>query len=215
MLSHIKLLTFTLILGFFLFKVESRASTNEVATSDHQAELPSINEPWYTLWGFGFPSIEYEKDLQSAINKINSFPGIVHTAFNFDFFGFYWPDHSFKTMYGVVLNSVSDSIAYKTDTLTILQYTLAFSTHHFFGVNIGDGWFIRGDVGPTWYVAETIIAGEKTLTSSDYGLGLMFGGGYSFIIGKETRMPLGFYLAHRSVKGESITTTSLSLGFLF
>lgn len=206
-----------LLLGIPSFAVESGFSTtDETTTRSSQEYLPSINEDWYTLWGFGLSSVDYEKEVQLSVNTIKSASGVSRTTVNVDLFGFYWPDSSFKTMYGVILNANNDAFENKDFQLSIMQYTLAFSVYHFFGANIGDGWFMRGDIGPSRFVVEAHSRTDGTITGrSDYGLGLMLGGGYSFVIGKETRMPLGLYLAYRSAEGETMTTANINLGFLF
>ena len=213
----------TLFFGVAAFSDEARVPTGgtQVRAIDKQV-LPSINEKWYTLWGFGFSNVTYEDDVQSDIDTIRA--DSDRTTINMDLLGFYWPDRSYKTMYGVVLNGATDTFRHQEvifgtlpveTTFTISQYTLAFSAHHFFGANIGDGWFVRGDVGPSWFEVTANVLGESRSFQSDYGLGLIVGGGYSFILGEGTRMPLGFYLAHRSAEGESAVTANFNVGLLF
>lgn len=200
--------------------VEEKAPTGVVVPefsekSGDDVELPSRNESWYALWGFGFSGVSYEDPTEAAVNELEAAPGVHRLTINIDIFGFYWPTSNHKSMYGLVVNSVTDRFVGPGGTLTFLQYTLGFSFYSFFGQNVGDGWFLRGDVGPAWYRVEVDTTGLKHEESSDIGVGVLGGGGYSFVIGDETRMPLGFYVTHRAAEGESAVSANLTLSLLF
>ncbi len=172
---------------------------------------PNIEE-WYTLWGLGFSGVKYPSDVQNSLDSLN---GLRHTTFNFDVLGFYWPWSNQHTMHGVIFNFVSDGYHDSTGSLTISQNLFAYSIHHFFGENIGDGWYVRGDVGIAVYNI-TISDSSTTLTAqSENGFGILFGGGYAWPISSETRFLLGANVATRNVKESKISTLNLTAGWLF
>ena len=105
-------------------------------------------------------------------------------------------------MHGFVVNSVSDSLDGPGGTITVYQHLYAYSYHKFFGQNIGDGWFVRGDVGLAIFSVDVDTTSFDFSESSDTGLGFLGGGGHAFAIGQETRMLLGLYLTHRRAEGE-------------
>lgn len=126
---------------------------------------PTLDEDWYTLWGFGFSSIRYQDDdVQNALNDLKDTPGVDHTAVNVDVLGFYWPFADRKSMQGFIINSVSDSYTSDAGDLTVSQALYAYSYHRFYGANIGDGWFWRGDVGLAIHTMSVEVAGVSLRT---------------------------------------------------
>ena len=180
------------------------------------SSLASANESWYTLWGLGLSRATYEDPIDGILDDLEDADGVDRITINLDFLGFYWPDPNYKTMYGVIINAVNDQFTDSIgDTFSILQYTIGFSVHHFFGTNIGDGWFVRGDIGPAFYVIDLDTNSGDFRDDSDFGYGLLAGGGYALPIGSETRMLFGSYLAYRSADSDDITTLNFSVSFLF
>lgn len=206
---------------------DEEVSVPEPVSSDG---LPTINESWYTLWGLGFSGASYSGDLGDAYEKLADTPGVdENSGVALDLLGFYWPLAGHKTMIGFVINGSSSSVDDNLgDKLTLTTSQISFSTHHFFGKNIGHGWFVRGDIG---FVRGSITVLDNNITaeqSSDSKLGVLFGGGYGFSMGKETRFLLGLYIRPiPKLKFDNITyngnpvselkgtITSLTAGFLF
>lgn len=181
--------------------------------------LPSKNEDWYTLWGFGFSSVSYSGNLGDAYETLGDAYDRSSTV-NADLFGFYWPSLTPNTIMGVNLNIAADSIEGLNVDAALRTYLLAFSTYHFFGTNIGDGWFVRGDVGFTHYNVEFKAGVTDLNKSSDRELGIMFGGGYAFAISDETRVLFGLYIRpipELEKTGDTLkgTVTNFTAGFLF
>ena len=193
----------------------AQAQFESKRTNPRTTDLRSENESWYTLWGLGLARPQYPGELQDAVDFLEDLSGVDRSTFAYDFLGFYWPTADHKSMYGVIVNVVSDSFEGAGGELTLLQYTVAASYQKFFGTNIGDGWFLRGDAGIAWYHVTLDTSVIDMEESSEKGFGLLFGGGYSFVIGTDTRMPLGLYFAHRSAESDDMFTTSLMLSFLF
>lgn len=139
-----------------------------------------------------------------------------------DILGFYWPLSGNKTMIGFVFNTAGDSIEYTNGAeTTVTTSMLGFSAHHFFGENIGDGWFVRGDVGLARASIDIDNVYYDLDETTDFGLGLLVGGGYAMPIGEETRLLLGLYVrpipelefnSSSKIKG---TVTTFTAGFLF
>ncbi len=210
-----------------LFGNQTKQSTHNNRASETRAEispfirdshLPTINESWYTMWGLGGNKINYnDSSTQKDADYLTDVAS--RSSYNFDFFGFYWPMSDHKTMMGFIVNAATD--AWSTSTLktsqrlTVTHIIYGFSTHHFFGANIGDGWFIRGDIGPSISSTSYTNSISDETYSTRTGIGLLGGGGYGWAIGQETRMLLGGNLAHRSVKKFSTTVLNVNLNFLF
>lgn len=118
-------------------------------------------------------------------------------------------------MQGFIINAVVDVLDGPGGVASISQDLYAYSYHHFFGVNVGDGWFLRGDVGIVKYQLKldtTLISYNET---SKAGFGVLGGGGYGFAIGTETRLLLGAYWSHRKAEDLKASDLNFTVGFLF
>lgn len=177
---------------------------------------PTPNESWYTLWAFGFGSTTYsDDDLNDAFDEAEDAPGVDRSRLALDILGFYWPHEGHKSMSGFVVSGFADTISGPGGDVTINQYTYSYSYHQFFGSNIGDQWFWRGDVGLSRAVVIIDTTSFDADDSTDLKLGGLLGGGYGWGIGQETRMLVGAYYAHRQLEDESASDFSVRLGFLF
>ncbi len=204
-----------------IFKV----GTGTVAASPTQTQptttqavrtTPTIDEDWYTLWGLGFSSVRYGDDqLQDAVDNLEDTSGVDRGTINLDLLGFYWPHADKKSMSGFIINSIGDTFTGPGGDMTISQALYAYSFHHFFGANIGDGWFLRGDIGLAKFSINVDTTTLNVNDSSDWGWGVLGGGGYAFAIGTETRMLLGAYYSHRKADEDTAGTLNVTLGFLF
>ncbi|TNF37516.1 MAG: hypothetical protein EP315_02555, partial [Gammaproteobacteria bacterium] len=128
------------------------------------------SESWYAFWSIGFAKINYPGTLhhiESYLENTADNPEIYRPRNNMDMFGTYWPITEHNMLIGWVINVVSDSLVtnndpkfnYIGDDLLIIDtFLYGISSMKFFGHEIGDGLFIRGDVG----LAEYRI-------SNDYG----------------------------------------------
>lgn len=194
------------------------AVANPAATANGPAQAavdtPSRNENWYTLWGFGFSSAKYADKDQKVLDGLTN---VTRTTVNVDVLGFYWPFNTHRTMQGVILNSVSDSFSDSSGRLTLSQSLIAYSVHHFFGQNIGDGWFLRGDIGIAQYsISFSNTSGSYSTTArSESGSGVLLGAGYAWPISMETRFLLTASIASRKVSDYSIGSFNLAASWLF
>ncbi len=187
-------------------------------------KYPTKNEDWYTYWSLGVSSISYEKLLKANTDSLDRVPGIVHTSIALDLFGFYYPNHQNKLLLGFIIHSIADSYTVDStnEEISITQFFYNFSSIKFFGKNIGDGLFIRGDIGLTNCSInfDTNLYPNTTFESST-SWGLLIGMGYAIPIGVETRMMFNLNFSLHQIKfsnmedSESISNTNLTLGFLF
>ncbi len=186
--------------AFFLLSVNSLYATE------------SKIESWYTYWEIGYPSIGYPDDVQEIIDYLEDFPGIDHVSVNLGLLGFYWPLSNNKTILGGIIDGSGDSYEGYGEKIQINQYTYSFSCMHFISDNIGKGFFLRGDVGPSRMVVSVDGYGDET---SDWGLGVLVGAGYSIPITEGTRIVLNANYSVKKVEGEQYTKLAFSIGGLF
>lgn len=169
-------------------------------------------EDWYTYWGIGFADHTYEEPLDSLIEYADSLPGVTRTQTAYDLFGFYWPFNSGKTMGGFVMSGTSDRLEDAWDSVTINQYLYAGSIMHFFGKEVGDGFFLRGDLGFAKAVVDTSFSNPQ---SSDTGNGILLGIGYGIPISEGTRILISLTTSHNNIEGDDYSATALRIGGLW
>lgn len=190
-------------------------------------------ESWYTYWALGISSNSYETDIQAFKDFAKTQPGSfdnIETAS--DTFGFYWPWGD-TTIVGVVVSSTSDNI-YKLDTnepqnlaelfigfpyisgvsdyVSIRQDLTAASIMHFYGNEIGSGFYLRGDVGIASLKIESDITPPIT---NDNGFGVLAGLGYGIALSEDTRLLFGLSYKYNKIGGRNFQSTVFTIGGLW
>ena len=180
-------------------------------------EYPSRNEHWYTYWGVGGAHFDYnDPDLEKTLSDLESISSVERIPLSVDLFGFYWP-FRIHTIIGFVVSSAADGYTETTTNsqFTIYQFTYSLSTMHFFGANIGSGFFLRGDAGLSLFSIDSTGPEGSYTAESEGGYGILAGGGYAWAFSKGTRMLFNTNYSIRKEKSEMYGTTSFSVGFLF
>jgi hypothetical protein len=186
-----------------------------LTTAKPSSDAPSIDEDWYTLWGLGFAETKYSDDeVEDAFDDAERVSGVDRTTVAYDLFGFYWPLDR-QSMQGFVVNTVLDSLDGPGGVIDVFQHQYSYSYMRFYGANIGDGWFLRADVGLLKYSVDIDTDLYDDTGTSDFGIGLLAGGGYGFAIGQETRLLVGGYVRHGKADGDATSSLILNFGFLF
>lgn len=194
---------------------EKEAKTEEGVTSE-ESQLKRINESWYFYFGFGLGAATYSNDeVDRALNDLVDNEGYERTTIGLDLLGFYFPFKDQRSAYGFVMSGASDYYTKGRSELRISQYQYSFSVMKFFGVNIGDGFFIRTDLGAVRYNVEAKESAYSYNETSDWGYGFLFGLGYGVAATKETSLLLTLNVASRRVDDSGIVTALFGLGFLF
>ena len=155
-------------------------------------------ESWYTNWGLGYPVIQYPDELQPLIDSLTDL-GFDNVSLTLELLGFYFPIGT-KTIVGTALNAWGDQYSAGGESLQVTAVTFGGSVMHFLQHNIGDGIFVRGDVGAARLVFDSSLDDQ---TTSDWGLGILVGGGYGIPVSRETRILLHLNYSFRRVEGET------------
>ena len=136
-------------------------------------------EKWYAYWGIGTGINAYPSSVEKLYDGLD---GGKRSNVAIDAWGFYWA-LSDKEMLGFILTESIDTIEKNVNNVELKykvdQGLYSLSGMRFFGKEIGDGFFIRGDVG-----LASIIKCE----GDDSGFGAVFAGGYGFPVSKGTRI---------------------------
>ena len=167
-------------------------------------------EDWYTYWAVGTVNYDYPGSLGSELDFIEALPGVDRTRTSYDLFGFYWPQAE-NSLLGFVVSGSTDFFETWYDELRISQNLFAVSGMRFFGREIGDGFFIRGDAG----LAQITFENNVSRSTSDSGFGYLLGVGYAFPVSTESRILVGVSFSDKLVEGDSWKSTSFTVGGLW
>ncbi len=192
---------------------KEKASTR---VKNQDEDVRNKDESWYFNIGLNFFVPSYGSDVDAALNQIKSNGGTTRVSLGLDI-AFYWPLADRQTILGPSLIGESDTYSINGYTLSLTQAMLAFSAQHYFGENVGDGFFVRGDVGPANFGVKAEYPSGATLVNaqSATGIGFQAGGGYSFLLSNETRLGVGAYFAHYAAGGDVANNFLVSGNFLF
>ena len=171
-------------------------------------------ESWYTYWGGGYTNISYPPGADQFLDQLASYPGVDHFPLGLDMFGFYWPQPDQRTLIGGIVNAFGDRYALEGEWIQINSYTYSASVMTFLQHRIGEGLFVRADLGATRMVFDgSSIVSEE----SDWGIGGLIGGGIGIPVTNYpgTRVLLNINYAQRRVEDETTRNLSISIGGLF
>ena len=181
-----------------------------VATQSESAE--SKLESWYTYWGIGAVSVSHPEELADILDLLEDFPGVSRTAISMDLLGFYWPIQD-RYLLGGVINGFNDRIEVDSEGLNIIGVTYGLSLQYFPQRHIGQGFFIRSDIGPA---LMGVTSDDDTVDeTSDWGLGGLVGAGWSQPITSGTRLTFQVNGSLRQIEGDSWKAINFTLGGLF
>jgi len=212
---RMKILLTVLIIGFAALSYPIAQEETLASPGDNEfvaeTNLRTKNESWYTYWGLGWTGITYPKNLQELMNTIENIPGVSRTCVEFDFLGFYFPVNQHRTAIGFIINGAGDRVSEGGIWVQINQYIYGASVMHFVSRNIGDGFFLRGDLGLARMVVQTTFGNAS---SSDAGFGFLAGAGYAIPF-TGTRILLNFNFSYHNIESETVSKVAISGGLLF
>jgi hypothetical protein len=205
--------------------------------------LPSANENYYLFTGIGVTPVMFAPEISSAIKEFGKGKSMKNIGIGVEVLGIYFPLNRHRSLlggnFGFIYNKYSSQNSFQeTSTTEISQLSrlefwqigLAASFFHFFGQNIGDGPFFRGDFGFSFFtgslnVSYTANSGPMRAENQNYsykpGPALLIGGGYAWPLSLSTRLLafLNASLNSGSQKEDGVRVInkmiSLGLGLLF
>lgn len=160
-----------------------------------------------------------------------------HRPISLDFLGFYLPLENERTLVGGIWNIsfwgyIGSGLVRTTDRR--LETPLdnptgdfanagtdlfSFSVIHFLQNRIGQGWFVRGDLGVAHFGFHPHSVWPESLPRfpmrDDWGVGSLIGVGTGVPITRGTRILVSTTYAFRWIEGGTVSNWSLSLGGLF
>lgn len=179
-----------------------------------QAQL----ESWYSYWGMGLSSNDYPSNVETIISRLENSPGGERSTIGIDALGFYVPVSNYS-MLGVVASISRDFVETNDEgvkiSYTLNQFLYGVSGKTFFGREIGDGFFLRGDLGFATARETEEVTGQPDSGGSASGFGALFGLGYGIPISPQCRILMGITVSQHRLDGESFRTMRAIIGGLW
>ncbi len=187
------------------FAEEQPATNPEVGTSKDEYKPQN----WYFHFGAGYAIPSYGTEANNALDSLKSLSGYKRTPIAIDL-GAYWPQTP-KSIAGVSIFGVSDSLAANGSKMQITQSVLAFSLMGFSGPQIGSDFFFRLDIGIGQNKIEvTLPNGSIPLSEqSKTNLAIQLGGGYALPLSKKTSIIGGVYYSKNDANNFTFLITCL------
>lgn len=180
-----------------------------------QEESPAQVKPFYVHLGLGYANISYPGELGDALDLAETHIGGVGCDV-----GVYMPlPGSNKTIVGFDGNGAVDLYSYpgmlgESASMTMTHVLLSLSSMHFFK-EIGLGPFVRADAGLSRLEVKVSDIFTDVEAESNYGVGLLVGGGIAFPILDKGKALLNVSFSLRHVEGDNYKILGLGIGFLY
>lgn len=170
------------------------------------ANLKVEGRKYYSYWGVGFS--------QEAIPQIaaSSKDGVAKGSVSADLLGFYWPVGDPHMVIGIISNGALDANQLSAAEFDVTRFSTSGSVLYFPQGGVGDGLFLRGDLGLSGNRLQT-LNGDSVTTK--LGVGLLLGLGYAVPIANGTTLMLGGTVNVRRVGSENYGGLGLTVGTLF
>ena len=168
-------------------------------------------ESWYLNVGLGAAFTGYPSEIQELLDAIEDMDGVDRIRIGLDM-GVYFPIGT-KAILGAAITGAGDRLEADSDNwMQVNQYLYAVSAQYFLGREIGQGLFLRGDMG----LAAWVVENEYMTITSERGFGGLIGAGYSWpIFGGGTRIMLEAAYSPKRISGETLSAATVNFRFMF
>jgi len=170
----------------------------------------AAREDWYAYWAIGAAEHDYPGNLGAALDQLAADPNVERVTGGIDMLGFYWPT-SINGITGVVVSGSFDSFTGPGLDAQVNQYLYAISNMTFFGREIGDGLYLRAEVG----MAAITVTDRFDIVTSETGYGYLLGVGYGIPVSEESRILLNMNFSDKQVGGDSWRSVTFNVGGLW
>lgn len=185
-----------------------------------QGEASESRKPFYIQLGLGYSNISYPGEMEETFDLFDNHIGGI----GFDV-GLYIPLSLIgntamnKTLVGIGGNGAIDAyygtgILGESVSMTIDHSLFDLRAMHFFK-EIGIGPFVRSDVGLSRLGVRISDLFVDLEAKSDYGFGLLLGGGIAFPISRTGTATLNVDYSFRHVEDNDYKIFCLSIGYLY
>jgi hypothetical protein len=186
---------------------QSRQSQYKLdATSNVSSTSKRNFEDYYFHVSLGFPINHYPTETQEAVKDLSNMSGVTHIPLNAEF-GVYWPLGNDRTIIGWVAGATGDNFTKGGNRLNLEVGQLTISAQHYITNTIGDGLFVRGDVGIAGtYLDRSVKANEggneiSERSSGNVGFTALGSVGYALPLSSGTSLSFSLSGNYRRLPG--------------
>jgi hypothetical protein len=175
------------------------------------ANLKVEGRKYYSYWGVGFSQEAIPQIAASSKDGVAR-DGVAKGSVSADLLGFYWPVGDPHMVIGIISNGALDANQLSAAEFDVTRFSTSGSVLYFPQGGVGDGLFLRGDLGLSGNRLQT-LNGDSVTTK--LGVGLLLGLGYAVPIANGTTLMLGGTVNVRRVGSENYGGLGLTAGTLF
>ena len=182
-------------------------------TDVEKGGFSTLIESSQLMVGLGYANISYPKELENAFEDAESHFGGIGLNI-----AWYVPLPTMNnTAIGIDVTGALDFYTYTgtSASVTTNHELSSISLMHFFGKEIGSGPFIKADVGLSRMQVNVSDIFMDIEATTDYGLGLLLGGGIAFPILGKGEILLNADYSFRRIEGDNYNIIGLGLGYLW
>jgi hypothetical protein len=172
------------------------ANTTGMSSSTSIRQL----EEYYFYFSAGYPINNYPTETRQAVDDLKNRSDVSRIPSSGQF-GVYWPLSNRQTIIGGVIGASGDMFSQKDASLDLIVFQMGASVQHFFTSTIGDGAFVRGDVGFAGASLTEQVNNKTTTTSGHIGLAVTGGAGYAFPLSAGTSLSIDINASYRRLPG--------------
>lgn len=173
------------------------------------------SEDWYVNASIGVANKGNPDLVEQILSSAENTYGVSRVTIAIDL-GFYWPVFDESMLLGVVSNSSVDSVQSSPGNEVVthdLEY-VGISAIKFMGETIGQGLFVRGDLGSA--SAKYRYSNNSYSVNDGSGSATLIGVGYSKpLSGNKTRLIFSLNSVFSSIDDRKFNSNELMIGFMW
>ena len=210
-------------------KIEvERISTDTLVVTRYEPQKvkeKNLLESWYGYVGAGYAQPFYSGQTKREFDNFIRSENPRRLGIGLDYFGIYLPLQNERTLVGGIINSTTHGYGITEGNYFLTKTYMAVSAMHFLQNRIGDGFFVRGDLGFSSLSTDisgfsNLLPGEPVSISFPFiqdenGFAATLGAGYGFVVTPESRLLLKTTFNLQRFDGTNYYTLGISLGLLF
>jgi hypothetical protein len=147
---------------------------NDFLSQADVARLRHAQKKWYVTLGLGKAFMGYHREALDYATHVNKFSNYSRTQIDLDLAAYY-DVHKQQTMVGYTFTTAFDIFSHKSEWVRFQSYLSAISVQHYPFSTIGEGFFMRLDLGFNWL---TIVQSNKSTFTMETGPAFATGLGY-------------------------------------
>jgi hypothetical protein len=196
--------------------VRAETTVSETATEVGSSESRELQGRFLFFIGTGISKPQHDSKQQNLISSVEDKGGVHRFAGSFDFPAIYYRLPK-NYLLGPVLNVTFEETSkdyLNRDSIQFNTYNISLSGMRFFSDEVGNGFFIRADLGHSHQVQNFKRNSLRAQSQSFNGLATQIGLGYGFNFFQKTRFLASLNYFYNDLSSHHSSGAALYLGIL-